>query len=318
MRIRGLVVRVAAGTVAAVALTAAGACGGGSSPTGRATPAAPASALASASASRSPRPPERPAPGDHDLALDRDGVERTYHLHAPPGYQPGKKLPLVVVLQFRDGTVEEMREMTGFDGKADREGFLVAYPVGLRGALNAFTCCGSNDDVGFIRTMVEHISQVWGVDPDRVYTTGISNGADMSFRMAVEVPGMFAAIAPVSGGFIGQKATDDPSYKPSRPVSVVAFAGEDDRIFDRIVTGMRAWHTKVGCTEGQPAPFDPERTVNGTPAQCADGTQTVFYAIKNMRHAWPGGAHAGIGDPSTKINAVDVMWTFFAAHPRRA
>ena len=269
----------------------------------------------SASSGGSARPAERPAPGDHRLFLDWDGKERVYEVHAPPTYRPGLALPLVVVMHYRGGTPTTMREMTLFDKKADSEGFLVAYPMGLNGAVNALICCGNNDDVGFIRTMVEHLTTAWSVDHTRVYGTGISNGADMSFRLAVEAPGMFAAIAPVSGGFLGVKASTDAAYKPSRPVSVVSFGGKEDPLLGRVEEGLNAWYQKLGCTPGAPTLVDPDKTVTRTPARCADGSEVVSHVITGMGHQWPGGTVAGLGNPTTQINAVDTMWAFFHAHP---
>jgi len=125
---------------------------------------------------------------------------------------------------------------------------------------------------------------------------------------------MFAAIAPVSGGFIGQKAIEDPAFKPGKKVSVVAFAGNDDRLMSSLVGGMRAWHRKLGCTEKEPVWVDAGKTVNVTTATCADGSDTAFYTVNKMGHSWPGGTDAGLGDPKTNINAVDTMWTFFKSH----
>lgn len=268
----------------------------------------------SAGSGMSSRPAETPAPGDHRLVLDWDGKQRSYEVHAPPGYRPGQALPLVVVMHYRDGTPATMRAMTLFDGKADKEGFLVAYPVGIDGAVNALICCGSNDDVGFIRAMVEHVTNVWGADRKRVYATGISNGADMSFRMAVEAPGLFAAIAPVSGGFLGAKAATDPAYKPSQPISVMSFAGKDDQLLGAIEDGLSAWYQKLGCAAGAAEWVDPDRTVSRTTAGCADGSQVISHVVSGMGHAWPGGTSVGLGNPTTRINAVDAMWSFFVAH----
>jgi polyhydroxybutyrate depolymerase len=271
------------------------------------------SAAPAATPDRSARPAETPAPGDQTLTLDWAGVERTFEVHAPPSYRPGKPLPLVVVLHHRGGTPAVMREMTRFDAKADAEGFLVAYPVGLQGAMNAMVCCGGNDDVGFVRSMVEHLTRVWGVDPARVYATGISNGADMTYRLAVDVPGMFAAIAPVSGGFIGSKAKD-PAFRPARPVSVVSFIGSNDRQADLLEWGLLDWHRKANCVAGPQVWADPGKTITRTVAPCADGTEVVGYSVLGMGHAWPGGVAVSLGDPEANINAVDVMWAFFSKH----
>lgn len=318
MRARVRSRRAAVGVVSLVLAT--GGCGShdGSGPSAAPTSAMAASSSSAASPTPSVRPPEVPAPGNHQLAMTWDGLERTYEVHAPPGYRPGHKLPLVVAIHHLRGDPVTMRQMTQFDAKADKEGFLVAYPNGVDTAFNALICCSDNDDVGFIRAMVERLTRRWGADPARVYATGISQGADMSFRLAVEVPGMFAAIAPVSGGFLGERAEKDPTFKPSRPVSVVSFIGDRDRLNKRMQAGLRTWYRKLGCTPGATAPVDPGKTVNRTAATCADRSDVVSYFISGMGHSWPGGTEDGLGDPDTKINAVDVMWTFFKSHPRRS
>ena len=100
----------------------------------------------------------------------------------------------------RDGADgKTIRELSGLDATADRERFLVAYPDGLDGRWNTVLCCHDTDDTGFVRALVDHARRRWGADPDRVYATGASNCAAMSYRLAAALPGVFAAIAPVSG-----------------------------------------------------------------------------------------------------------------------
>ncbi|HEX7746199.1 MAG TPA: PHB depolymerase family esterase [Micromonosporaceae bacterium] len=283
----------------ALAASGCGAGGGGSA-------AESPSPTPSASPTQSPRPPEVPAPGDHKLVLDRDGSEVGFELHAPPRYRPGQKLPLVVAIHYRGGDVSKMRQMTRLDAKADKEGFLIAYP-----------CCGSAEDDGDVRAMVEHLIQRWDADPHRVYATGMSAGAQTAVDLAVEAPGLFAAIAPVSGGFRSTVAADDPAYKPSRPVSVISFIGTEDFAADALENGLDKWRRKLGCVTGKPAGVDSGRTINRTAARCADGSEVVGYTISGMGHAWPGGTQAGPGDPTVKLNTVDLIWAFFKAHPRR-
>jgi polyhydroxybutyrate depolymerase len=300
---------ILAGLLAGVLVAFAGGCRSDD-------PAASPSTAPSTAPTLAPQP--TPAAGDHRAALIWDGLERGYELHAPPGFKPGSKLPLVVVMHYFPGDAEKMRQMTTFDAKADAEGFLVAYPNGISGGVNALVCCGEHDDVGFIKAMVEDLIARWGADPDRVYATGISNGADMSFRLAVEVPGMFAAIAPVSGGFIGNKASQDQSYAPRTPVSVISMIGTVDRGVDRFTAGIDIWQAKVGCTATPAAWADPQQTLSKTTASCTNGSEVVSYVIKGMGHSWPGGNNVGLGDPKTSINAVDTMWDFFKTHPRRS
>ncbi len=262
---------------------------------------------------------ETPAPGDHDLTLPWDGLVRTYKLHAPPTLVAGATLPLVVAVPYRGGDSTSMRNLTELNAKADREGFLVAYPDGVRRSMNALTCCGSNDDVGFVRSMVEHLVAVWQVDPGRVYATGVSIGAEMTFRLAVEAPGVFAAIAPVSGGFIGSRVDNDASYRSSRPTSVLSIVGNDDGSRVRYINGLEKWQQRLGCQPGAPEWIDPEETVHRFVAPCADGSEVASYTVLSMGHQWPGGADVdGLGRRDRAINAVDLMWDFFLRHRRTA
>lgn len=279
----------------------------------------PPNAQTSAAKTTGGQPSETPAPGDHELALTWDGEQRTYQVHAPPSYDPARRLPAVVAIHFRGGDPAALRQTTGLDALADRKGFLVVYPNGAPfGALNALICCGSRDDVGYIKAIVNHMIDDWNADPDRIYATGLSIGADMTYRLAVEAPGVFAAIAPVSGGFIGPRATTDETFKPSTPVSVITFIGENDQASDTLLAGLQTWRRRLGCVTEASQTIDARRSVHRTTSGCADGSEVVAYLIEDMGHSWPGGAAgARLANPRTAIAATELMWEFFVDHPRQ-
>ena len=288
---------------AAVFVLLGGGCGGGGTPSVTPSSATPSSA-----------PVVRPAPGDHKLTLDHAGKRRTYTVHAPPSYQQGTALPVVIAMHFSPGSAEAIQSMAGLDARADQRGFLVAYPEGLSGSYNALVCCGNEDDVGFVKALVDRLTTTWRADPDRVYATGISNGGDMSFRLAVELPGTFAAIAPVSGGFFGSRASPA-DFAPKTPVSVITFIGTYDQFASQFTTGIQTWQARQRCTQTSNATTG---KVNRTAATCADGSEVVAYTVTDMGHAWPGGQPGGrLADPTAPVNATDLMWEFFAAHPRK-
>jgi polyhydroxybutyrate depolymerase len=55
-----------------------------------------------------------------------------------------------------------------------------------------------------------------------------------------------------------------------------------------------------------------------TQYHCPAGRAVALYLIKDNGHAWPGGQRGSrLGDePSTALNATDLIWTFFEAHPK--
>ncbi|MFK3979863.1 alpha/beta hydrolase family esterase [Micromonospora sp. NPDC050397] len=256
-----------------------------------------------------------PAPGRHQLTLDHDGVARRYRLHAPANYDPAVPVPLVIALHPFPGEGLGMSEMVEFDAVAERENFLVAYPDGINGGFNALVCCGTADDVGFLKALAAHLTGGWRVDPDRVYLTGISNGGDLSFRAAVEATGVFAAIGVASGGFIGPPAAAA-DYVPKSPVSVITFIGGQDRYAEQFQAGMRAWRQRLRCVPAGPASA-PAEAVTLDRARCADGSDVEEYRLANMGHSWPGAKVGPVAAPGAGVAATELIWAFFAARPRR-
>jgi len=50
------------------------------------------------------------------------------------------------------------------------------------------------------------------------------------------------------------------------------------------------------------------------------GTEAVYYFVQGLGHQWPGSDGVSpnrFGPPSSRIDATDVVWSFFVAHPRR-
>ncbi len=281
------------------------------------------------------------SPGDAQRSLRVGGLTRTYVVHFPAGRPAGRALPLVVVFHGGGGNAKLAARMSGMSERADREGFIVAYPNGTgpfqsgRLTWNTWVCCGTAyqmrvDDVAFVRAMVQAVAGEYPVDRKRIYATGMSNGGMMAYRVGCEAADLFAAIAPVAG------ALDTEACNPSGPVSVVAFHGTADqhiryeggpptaaldrspRVDRPVAYAMRFWAWRNDCA---PAPARERKgnILHETYACKAPGAGLELYAIEGQGHAWPGGQKgvaASADAPSTEISATDVMWEFFARHPK--
>jgi polyhydroxybutyrate depolymerase len=130
---------------------------------------------------------------------------RTYLTYVPRGLTKGA--PLVVVMHGSGESSARIRVETGygFERLADERGFAVVYPDGFEGYWNACNIVGGYsanklniDDVGFLTGMVDKLVTEIGVDPGRVFATGISRGGHMAFRLALEAPSRFRAVAAVA------------------------------------------------------------------------------------------------------------------------
>jgi len=279
--------------------------------------------------------------GDVKQSIAVDGMARTFVLHVPPGLDERVAVPLVVVFHGGGGNGLNAAHMSAMDPKAEAGRFIVAYPdgTGRRGrpflTWNTWRCCGPAldeqvDDVRFVRAMVESISREYRIDPRRIYATGMSNGAMMAYRVACELSDVFAAIAPVAG------ALDTDDCDPRHPVSAIVFHGTADRHI-RYEGGKPGVSLDRHAREDKPVAFavgfwarydrcnpDPARRRRGHIAhdkyECPGGTGVELYTIEGQGHAWPGGtkgSRAGnVDEPTREISATDLMWDFFARHPK--
>ena len=272
-------------------------------------------------------------PGDMTRSLIYDGIERTYILHIPAGYDATRPTPLVLAFHGIGLNAGEMIRISGLSEQANTSGFIVAYPngTGKNQSWNGGHCCGEAaknnvDDVGFVRALIDELSALTNIDPSRVYAAGFSNGAIMVYRLACELSDRIAAIGPVSAT---QILDDQEACRPARSVPVIHFHGTADRLnpynggttsagyqFVAVEDAIGFWAKKNAC----PAPM--QRTESGTIqhdvyAPCAQDSAIELYTIMDGEHAWPGGEAVSpqIGEPTMEISATPLLWGFFVSHP---
>jgi polyhydroxybutyrate depolymerase len=137
--------------------------------------------------------------------IEVGGLKRTYRTYVPRGLAKGA--PLVVVMHGSGENGAQMRIETGygFERLADEHGFAVVYPNAYEGYWNVCSIVGdvsanglNIDDVAFLTGMVNKLISEIGADPGRVFAAGSSRGGFMAFRLALEAPSRFRAVAAVS------------------------------------------------------------------------------------------------------------------------
>jgi polyhydroxybutyrate depolymerase len=213
----------------------------------------------------------------------------------------------------------------------------------------AATPADAPDDVRFIADILDQIARQTCIDPRRIYVTGMSGGGRMTSLLACRLSTRIAAVAPVSGLRAGLPSERNPAQpdpatcQPQRAVPIVTFHGTGDSVnpFEGsgtlrwgygIPTALHRW-AEIDHCQGQPR----ERRVSAHVtlvrySPCADGAEVWLYRTdapgsEGGGHAWPGSVSSAApaavlaseqlrnNVPGTEINASELMWQFFKAHP---
>ena len=278
------------------------------------------------------------APGGHSISIG----ERGYIVHVPT-----KQMDMpAVILNFHGGGGNPLahQKYARMDALADREGFLVVYPEGTAPGdgrfltWNAGTCCGiasreNVDDVGYVRRLLDDLARRHAYDATRVYATGFSNGAMLSYRLAAELSERFAAIAPVAGAPVIER------HATARAVPVMHIHSVDDaralyagglgppfpltnlRVqHSPLEERLSIWATENGC--GATFERRDRRESNGHTATLyaypGCRAEVLLWKLTGAGHVWPGGEQDYLprilGPGTTVIDANEEIWRFFSRH----
>ncbi len=284
-------------------------------------------------------------PADPHLTGPAPG--RSFDVYVPPGYEPAKAAPLVLMLHGRGNSGFGMAALTRMNAVADKHGFVVAYPesqVAGNGwnyyeRVPGVTPRSHVSDLAFFRRLVARLGLDLNLDAKRLYIAGFSNGGFMAERAACGVSDEFAAFAVVSAEMLPEMVFDC-NLVPTAPMVLMQGTADSNVPWNGIVVTelghqryaalpavltVAYWRIRNGCVFLPDQQTLPDGTDGKTHVvrvrygPCAMGRDVTFYAIEGGGHTWPGGAailpEPASGAVTNAIDASEVIWSFFAAHP---
>jgi polyhydroxybutyrate depolymerase len=259
--------------------------------------------------------PQAAVPGRPQvISMEHGGLPRRALIVSPGPGAKDRKTPAIVFLHGAGGSPEQAMRQTGLAQMAARAGFLAVFPEGLGrqdpggSTWNAWMCCGfardqEIDDVGFLAALIGRLTSGHGADPRRIYVAGFSNGAMLASRLAMERPGLLAAIAVVAGSLPCGLAA------PAKALPVLLVHGARDHVARFAPTPA---HPATGdACEDYPARAQADYWVRGMklspkpvvrelqagrlrvedyPARPGGRGFVRYVIVKEGGHAWPGGA----------------------------
>lgn len=285
--------------------------------------------------------------------LEVAGQQREYLLFTPDAMPAGPR-PLVLLLHGHLGTAANAMgtgrspsPLSAWLAVAAREKLRLAALQGLKGrdGRTGWHDCrrdaGDNpevDDVAFASAVVRQLVDAGQVDARRIYVMGMSNGAMMTLRLALEMTPRPAAVAAVAGSM----ARQSDCAAARGPVSVLLIAGTADplvpydggevglgsRANRGEVTGVAAtrdYWLHTDCLVGaKPVAFAFPHS--GTGDTHADrqawgpdgGPQVAVLTIRNgghvepsLRFDYPRLYYRIVGPQSHDLESAEEAWRFF-------
>lgn len=149
-----------------------------------------------------------------------DGKSRNMIVHVPDNTP--QNAPLVITLHGFNQSADYQRNTTAWDQVADTAKFVVVYPD----AINSWWDVYGQSDLTFIEKIIDHMNEKYDIDRNRVYVSGFSLGAMMTYHVAEHLSDKVAAFAPVSGVRFDNRA---PAAK--RPIPIIHTHGTADDVF---------------------------------------------------------------------------------------
>lgn len=259
---------------------------------------------------------------------------RTMLLHRQAGTDPARPAPLLFLLHGSGGTGAAILQRSHLEGTADRHGFIVAAPdggipqdsgfvwniPGVPSTSGRMPQPGDANDVAFFGQAIDWLAAHHCVDRRRVYATGLSGGGRMTSLLGCVAADRFAAIAPVVGLRAGRPSPGDPrkpdpaSCRPSRPMPVIAFAGDADTTNPIAGGGAPYWQYPMAAALARWS------TINRCTVPLARTQASATVYQEGYGHCRGGAdviARVTVGGTHEWVVDNDAMWIFLSRHQRR-
>ena len=279
--------------------------------------------------------------GDYRRITKFQSRERFYDIHLPSNFTINKKFPVVFVFHGGGGNPEQARSDYGMDMVSDENDFIVVYPAGTGKSrtrfltFNAGECCGyakenNINDLGFVNFILDELENNLNIDPKKIYASGLSNGAFMSYRLACDSSNRFAAIAPVAG-VLGKNLEN---CNPSNQVPIIHFHGKKDEhilynggiskvgfIKEDWVSVNELIYYWLNINKIEKESLITSKIGNAILSKFgpnAQGTKIKLWTLEDGGHTWPGGKSKlkATGKVNQDINASELIWDFFKQYSR--
>jgi poly(3-hydroxybutyrate) depolymerase len=261
---------------------------------------------------------------DGNRTIVSGGISRTYSLKTPSNYNNQHPYRVIFMFHWNFGSINSIVNPPDADHNTDRPYYGIAdlsgdttifvVPMGLNDTGGAGWANPNNRDVIFTDDMLSAVSADLCIDTSRVFTTGFSYGASMSYQLACVRPDKFrAALAYEPGALSGQNPA-----QCSTPIAWFQSDGIDDQILPYTTAGLpilNIFTRANGCTAMTPPTPPASGHTCVSFASCSTGHPTRFCGFgageNNPFNTSLRGHYPSAKDPGQTTSWIPMeAWTF--------
>jgi polyhydroxybutyrate depolymerase len=264
--------------------------------------------------------------------LEYGGLERSYAINFPDNYDETTASPLLIALHGFGSDGFNLQRGTDIDEIARESGYIAVFPNGYQAGWNYLDENEMEqdedwtDDVGFLKALIEQVSEDYNINTRRIFIVGLSNGALMALRMGCELDEQLAGIAAVAATYSFELAVH---CSDAAVIPTVLVWGSADEVFP---VGGFVWAsngkirssfslnqtrsyllTHYQCQSvGAPSPAQTVDSAYAVQREiligCGSGVPAFLYLIVGAEHGWPDTSKITLLDGETEAS---ISMTFF-------
>lgn len=259
-----------------------------------------------------------------------DGIQRSYILYVPQEYSPNQAIPLLLNFHGYGSNASQQMIYGDFRSIADTAVFLVVHPLGTEddlGNLHWNVGWGGStvDDVGFTNALIDSLKQDYNIEENRIYSTGMSNGGFMSYKLACELSDRITAVASVTGSMTENQIQNCNSQHPIPILEIHGTADdvvpyEGNYMFLSIPDVLTHWVEFNNCASSPIINEIPDYNPNDGSTVThylydngSNGSVVEHFKVNNGTHTWPGSIF-DLGGTNYDIDASSEIWKFLSRY----
>ncbi|OZJ01666.1 hypothetical protein BZG36_05673, partial [Bifiguratus adelaidae] len=247
--------------------------------------------------------------GDNKTCIDYvSGTLRNFLISIPSTYSQQSQVPIILSYHGGTKTAQHQLELDQLTNPQFNTFAMVVYPQGLHDTWENIPGRSENvPDVQFTADIIDHLSDLYCIDRNRIWATGKSDGGGLCGTLACDpnLSKRIAAFAPVSGAFYVKSSTCKPSTAnpPCNPgrsnIPFIEFHGGNDRTIaynggprhgeclTSIPHYIQQWAIRNGLgSNNQSVPFAPDSVVYSFGTGGNAGLVAQYYDPV-IDHDWP-------------------------------